>query len=170
LVAQWVGRGLIFIVEPVSPSSSTEIAHNQGGPLKQTSETNKALILRTDFSDLAGWEAVQSAVNHPVSIFKAFVEFLSDPEFEGMTILQLLRLVPADSDRTFIFIVDRTTLSDPEHPILVLDLRDQPGRTFRVIPAEMWAVENNLSIANMDFAEFANAVDADGVFRGFPMH
>ncbi len=138
--------------------------------MKQYSEPNKALVLRTDFSDLAGWEAVQSAVQHPVSVFKAFVEFLSDPEFEDMTILQLLRLVPADSDRTFIFIIDRTTLSDPEHPILVLDLCDQPGNTFRVIPAEMWVVENNLSIANIDFAEFANAVDADGIFRGFPMH
>jgi hypothetical protein len=27
-------------------------------------------------------------------------------------------------------------------------------------------VENNLSLANMDFDEFADAVDADGVFRG----
>ena len=45
---------------------------------------------------------------------------------------------------------------------------DEPGRTFRVIPSEMWSVENNLSIANMDFAEFADAVDEDGVFRGFP--
>jgi uncharacterized protein DUF6924 len=31
----------------------------------------------------------------------------------------------------------------------------------------MWGVENNLSLANMDFEEFADSVDADGVFRGF---
>jgi hypothetical protein len=29
------------------------------------------------------------------------------------------------------------------------------------------SVENNLSIGNMDFDEFANAVDKDGIFRGF---
>jgi hypothetical protein len=29
-------------------------------------------------------------------------------------------------------------------------------------------VENNLSLANMDFHEFADNVGADGVFRGFP--
>jgi len=29
-------------------------------------------------------------------------------------------------------------------------------------------VGNNLSIANRDFEEFANSVDEDGVFRGFP--
>jgi hypothetical protein len=32
----------------------------------------------------------------------------------------------------------------------------------------MWAVENNLSIANMDYDEFAAAVDEDGIFRDFP--
>jgi hypothetical protein len=35
-----------------------------------------------------------------------------------------------------------------------------------VIPAEMWAVENNLSTANMGFEEFANGADPDGVYRG----
>ncbi|MDH6214469.1 hypothetical protein M2283_001752 [Streptomyces pseudovenezuelae] len=33
--------------------------------------------------------------------------------------------------------------------------------------AELWSIENNLSGANMDFEEFADAVDDDGVFRGF---
>jgi hypothetical protein len=32
----------------------------------------------------------------------------------------------------------------------------------------MWSVENNLALSNMDFEEFATAVDGDGVFRGFP--
>jgi hypothetical protein len=37
---------------------------------------------------------------------------------------------------------------------------------FRVVPEEIWAPENNLRIANLDFADFANAADAGGVFRG----
>jgi len=32
----------------------------------------------------------------------------------------------------------------------------------------MWDVENNLSLAILDFADFADAVDKDGIFRGFP--
>jgi len=59
------------------------------------------------------------------------------------------------------------TLTNAEHPILVVDLWETPGRTFRVIPARMWSVENNLSLANMDFHEFAESAGADGVFRGF---
>jgi hypothetical protein len=35
------------------------------------------------------------------------------------------------------------------------------------VAAELWSIENNLSGANMDFEEFAHAVDDDGVFRGF---
>jgi hypothetical protein len=42
------------------------------------------------------------------------------------------------------------------------------GREFRTIPSKIQGIENNLSIANMDFEEFANTVDERGVFRGFP--
>lgn len=50
----------------------------------------------------------------------------------------------------------------------MVDLYDDPGRTFWVIPREMRSVENNLSNANMDYREFADSVAAAGVFRGFP--
>jgi hypothetical protein len=52
--------------------------------------------------------------------------------------------------------------------LLVVDLKRRPGRSFRVIVQELWGVENNLSLANMDFEEFADSCDPDGVFRGFP--
>jgi hypothetical protein len=32
--------------------------------------------------------------------------------------------------------------------------------------SQIWEVENNLSIANMDFNDFFNAVDKKGVYRG----
>jgi hypothetical protein len=58
-------------------------------------------------------------------------------------------------------------MTHEEHPVAVVDLWHRPGRTFRVIPSQMWSIENNLSISNMDFFEFADAVDDDGIFRGF---
>ncbi len=72
-----------------------------------------------------------------------------------------------DSSHSFAFIADRLTIADPERPVLVVDLSHEPGRTFRVIPSQMWAIENNLSHANMEYSEFADNVDPDGVFRGF---
>jgi hypothetical protein len=35
-------------------------------------------------------------------------------------------------------------------------------------PPELWGVENNLNIANMDWEDFAGRVDESGVSRGFP--
>jgi hypothetical protein len=95
------------------------------------------------------------------------VDCVSDRAYAGLTVEQLVALAPKGSGRTFVFLVDRVTLTDPEQPVLVVDLYDEPGRSFRVIPREMWGVENNLSLANMGYEEFADSVDADRVFRGF---
>jgi len=55
----------------------------------------------------------------------------------------------------------------PDHPIQVIDLlEDGGGPPFRCIPPELWAVENNLNIANMGWNDFADALDEDGVYRG----
>ena len=100
-------------------------------------------------------------------MFRANVAFVSDRSYEGLTVAQIADAVPAAFRHSFIFVADETAIRHSEHPLLVIDLGDEPGRTFRVIPSEMWGVENNLSIANMDFHEFADNVEDDGVFRGF---
>ena len=63
---------------------------------------------------------------------------------------------------------DRTTFEYPEHPLLVVDLLGEPGRAFRALPEQVQSIENNLSLANMDFEDFADSVGDDGIFRGFP--
>jgi hypothetical protein len=136
--------------------------------MKQIPTIENSLAIRTDFSDPAAWDQVRAMIEQPVGEFRAYVDFVSDPEFDGLTPAQLLSSLPEGSQKPFAFLVDRVALKDPEHPILVVDLLDQPGRTFRVIPTEAWGVENNLSIGNMGFEEFAEATDEDGIFRGFP--
>jgi hypothetical protein len=65
--------------------------------------------------------------------------------------------------------VDSFAIQQPGHPLLVLDLYEESiGNSFRALPGQVQGIENNLSIANMDFEEFSRAVDADGIFRGFP--
>jgi hypothetical protein len=140
-----------------------------GDPMKKLPKTDNSLLLRTDFSDDAAWTALCEAVQEPSKEgFKAFVDCVSDPVFDGLTVEQLVALAPKGDDRTFAILPDRIALTNPERPVLVVDLYEEPGRTFRVIPREMWGVENNLSISNMDFCEFADNVDPDGTFRGFP--
>ncbi len=55
-------------------------------------------------------------------------------------------------------------MAQSEHPVLAID---EQGRSFRALPETVQAIDNNLSIANMDFHEFADAIDGTGVFRGF---
>jgi hypothetical protein len=39
-------------------------------------------------------------------------------------------------------------------------------RPFRCVPSQLWAVENNLDLANPDWRDVAGHVDDAGVFRG----
>lgn len=141
-----------------------------------------SLVIRTDFANQREWARIQSAITEPQTDekFVAYVDFVDDRAHEGLAVSRLLELVPDDANHTFAFLVDTLALTHPEHPILVVNLYDyveghgdegkgsRYGTTFRVVPSEMWSVQNNLSLANMDWEEFADRVDDDGVFRGFP--
>jgi hypothetical protein len=55
-----------------------------------------------------------------------------------------------------------------DHPLVVIDLHEEhASEPFRSVPRGVQAIENNLLIANLDFRDFATAVDEHGVFRGF---
>ncbi|MFE9560318.1 DUF6924 domain-containing protein [Streptomyces sp. NPDC006487] len=56
---------------------------------------------------------------------------------------------------------------DPGRPLLAVDLEVEPGRTFRVPVRWFPRVSAHLSLWNMDFAEYADAADGSGTFRGF---
>lgn len=71
----------------------------------------------------------------------------------------------ANDKASVLFIVDRAAL-EMGYPIHVVDLDEQSRQPFRCIARELWGVENNLNISNMDWEEFAERTD-DGVFRGF---
>jgi len=133
-------------------------------------DTTDSLVIRTDYSDDAAWNAVRAAMRAPSPIdgFQANVAFVSDPSLDGLDVDQIIARLPPERRDSFVFVVDATTLRNPEYPVLVVDLYEDRGRTFRVIPWSAWSVENNLSLANMDFGDFAESADPDGVFRGFP--
>lgn len=135
--------------------------------MKAIPNTEQSPVLRTDFADEAAWESLRIAIDTPVGEFRPYVEYISDPAYDGLSTGQVLELIPQSFKHTFLFVVDRTALTHPDRPILVIDLYAERGRTFRVVPTSMWSVENNLSIANMDFEEFAEEVDDAGIFRGF---
>ncbi|GAB04767.1 hypothetical protein GOAMR_21_00175 [Gordonia amarae NBRC 15530] len=135
-----------------------------------------ALLIRTDFTDDQRWREVALAATASVDSgdefpFQANLTCIDNPDNAGLTPEQLRARI-GDDPPSFAFLADTVTMTDPEMPIIALDCGDpeydEPGRTFRIIPSEMWGIENNLSIANMDFRDFADSAADDGVFRGFP--
>jgi hypothetical protein len=131
-------------------------------------KTDDTLLLRSDYSDDARWRELCRLVEAPsADDFRANLTFVEHPELDGKSVAELMAIVEGGGYRSFFFIADHEAIGGREHAVLVVDLADQRGRTFRVLPTEMWAVENNLSLANMDFEEFADSVDSEGIFRGF---
>ncbi|WP_327695185.1 DUF6924 domain-containing protein [Streptomyces sp. NBC_00459] len=135
---------------------------------EQLPRTSGTLVLRTDFSGDPAWEALGQALATPSEDgFLPYVELVADARFTGVTAEEVIGRLPADYEHPILVLADTTALASVQFPLLVVDLKEERGRCFRVVASELWGIENNLSISNMDFREFAEAVDADGVHRGF---
>ncbi|KUJ42164.1 hypothetical protein ACZ90_67755 [Streptomyces albus subsp. albus] len=127
-----------------------------------------SLVLRTDFSSEAAWETLQAAINGSGDYRNA--TFVSDSSFTDVSVQALVDAdAAADDDNKlcYLFLADATTMTGAEHLLLAVDLYAEPGRTFRVPPRWYADVSNNLTIANMDFSEFADATDESDTYYGF---
>lgn len=125
-------------------------------------------VIRTDFTDEVIWKQIQREVAAAnIMGFSANVRFIDNSQYNGLSGQELLQKISGLNEYGCVFIADATTISAMELHLLVLDPSNPTGSTFRVIPSEVWGVENNLSIANMDYEEFTDSADSDGVFRGF---
>lgn len=136
-----------------------------------TALPSASVLVRAWFGDDSAWESLVAEVQTPSDEdFLATVVLVNDPAFEGLSAEALRRQQPGGAIVSFI--ADETTFATAAHPILaVWVLPGDDGRPdrqpFRVVPAALWSVENNINLGNMDWEEFAGAVDKAGIFRGF---
>ena len=101
------------------------------------------------------------------SPFKAKLEFVASPQFEGKAVEETLAVLPKNYPYSFVFVADEQTLDTAGFPFICIDLLDERRAKFRVDASHIASVANNLSLANMDFTEFVEASKKHGVFRGF---
>ncbi|MFN5470312.1 MAG: DUF6924 domain-containing protein [Pirellulaceae bacterium] len=148
-------------------------------------------VVRTDFSNNATWDLLKRLIAAPQTEpfssleFSANVRFVEERTYENLTSQKMVELLPEDYPGYLLFLVDDQTIHRPMQPILVVDFspswNESPAGendiqkrnacdplTFRAIPSTIQSIENNLSLGNMDFHDFAAAVSDDGIFRGFP--
>jgi len=127
------------------------------------------LLIRTDFSDEVTWQTIVTATAQESNDgFLANVTIINDKAWTDATVQDIKSAHEGDLVRTIAFVVDSETMFDKEHhAILCVRLDVQKSSTLRVIPSELWSVENNLSLGNLDWEDFISALDEFGVFKGF---
>ncbi len=124
------------------------------------------LLIRTDFSNDAKWESIVNKINSPANGYEPVITYINDKRYEGLAIEQLPHFELDQEEHDFIFLVDGETISHNEGAILCIDLAENFGSHFRVIPSCISEVSNNLFITNCDFEDFQNITESDGVYRG----
>lgn len=97
--------------------------------------------------------------------FRAYVRFVDDARWYGATADDVRSAVPdTDEGASVLFVADDVSLASEGYPVLVIDLHE--GRpSFRCMAADLWSVDNNLNLSNMDWEEFADDIDEHGVYR-----
>ncbi len=129
--------------------------------------TPSVLAIRTDFSDHEAWKTTVSAISQPAGEgLLANVEFVDDRAYTGTTARQLHGIVPAGYAHSFLLVIDDLTVNSDDHPVLVVDLTDEPGGQFRAVPELVLVIEHYLSAGDAGFADFAESADPDGIVRG----
>lgn len=124
----------------------------------------KPFVVRADFSNEVEWGTL-CAMLKPGNELTPEMDLISDRAFEGVTAKKLRGLVVEESGASFGMIADGRTFSDADRPVLVVDLLEEPGRSFRAAARAVGEVAANLSVGNMGFEEFAEAARR-GVYRG----
>jgi hypothetical protein len=130
------------------------------------------LFVRTDYSDNLAWQAALSAATAVCDMddferMGALLRPVESPALSDLTPEELIALA-REGYLSQIAVADPQTMRD--QTVLLVDfneLNGQVGRTFRSIPPEVEPIVANLSLANMDFAEFAGNTNPDGIFCGF---
>lgn len=153
--------------------SSAEQAEHPGGSAEDDAlaasgdlpDDRGSLLVRTDFTHQSQWDALVGALQTPSPEgFSPSLLTVEHPRWAGVSVADLAAAAPPYA---LLVVADATTLTSPDMPLLVIDVGDGAPRELRVTPPALASVENNLSIANMDWEEFAGSADPDGVFRGF---
>ena len=96
----------------------------------------------------------------------ADVRVIDDPQYAGWTPGQLAASDLPDPGTGVIYAADERTLTDPEHPILVIDRTADPAMSFRNVPSQLAIIDGNLFSGNLLFEEFAEGLGEGEIYRG----
>lgn len=122
-------------------------------------ETDRSPLLRTDFTHDEAWEALLDELGED------WVTPMADPSHRDLSVPELTALVPDGSRCPVLVVADRVTFSSDERPLLLIDVREERGRTLRAVPDACLSAVGNLAIGNRTFDDYLDSLDDSGVHR-----
>lgn len=125
-------------------------------------DTDYSPLLRTDFTDDGAWRALLDEIDDD------WVTVMADAGHRGLSVPELLALVPEGSRYPVLVVADEATFASAERSLLLIDVRDEPGRTFRAaVPDAFQSVIGNLALDNSSFDDYleSGGLDDSGVYR-----
>jgi hypothetical protein len=91
-------------------------------------ETDYSPLLRTDFTDDGAWQALVDQIGDD------WLTVIADPGHRGLSVRELVAMVPGGSRYPVLVVADAVTFSSAERSLLLIDVSEESGRTFRVRP------------------------------------
>ncbi|MBT0769857.1 hypothetical protein KIH74_13045 [Kineosporia sp. J2-2] len=135
------------------------------------------LLVRTDFSDDAEWDALLRELTGHESFGDAEEHPVNDRSWEGASLDEVMAAVPNPEQIPAVHIADSVSMTGRGHPVLTVSTSipaasetyepdENSPRSIRVAADSVWTVHANLEIANMDWEEFVPDPDGpDPVYR-----
>jgi hypothetical protein len=122
-------------------------------------ESDFSPLLRTDFTDDEAWQALLEEIGSD------WLTVAADPSHQGLSVSELVALVPDGSRYPVLAVADAVTFSAAERSLLLIDVYEEPGRTFRAVPDAFRSAIGNLAIQNQGFEDYLGSLDDAGVYR-----
>ena len=125
-------------------------------------------IIRIDFSDDTSWEAMKYEINKSSFYMQsASVHYVSDKYNESLLPGELVAKYKSNQKIDDIYIYDSQSTKDGSILIIALDPIVDCPNSIRITPEKLAMYDVNSSLGNMDFIDFAQSIDSDGIFREF---
>jgi hypothetical protein len=131
-------------------------------------ESDIYLLVRTYFGDDAGWDALKALIEEGSEEgFFANVQYVDDRQFDGFSSKALEDAHPhRDSGWDVMYVADEQAITRPVHPLLLVRMGNTAELPFRCRADALYEIDANLSLANLDWDDFRDQVDASGVYGG----
>jgi hypothetical protein len=129
-------------------------------------ESEIYLLVRTYFGDDVLWNGLREEIQRGSEDgYYGGVDFVDDSRFDGYSVEDLVAAHPHRAeDWDVLYVADESAITSNGYPLLVVRVGSDDEIPFRCRADALHEIDGNLSIANLDWDDFRDAVGESGVY------